>query len=149
LKKSQEDASRALRVAGYPSARCASQQPALGEPAARIDAAARLRRLREPYAKHRAAPQFAVDADRATQHVDEAPGQVEAQADAAVMARHMRLHLSKRLEDQPVMLMRDADSGVGDDELHSARRFLDGEADLASRRELEGVFEQGFARQPP
>ena len=102
---------------------------------------------------------LAVDAgelDLAAEQHGQLAADGEAQAGAAVLARGARVGLLERLEDQPLLLRRDADAGVLDgegDDLRclaehrvigapALRRESDAHVDVAVRGELDGVGEQ-------
>src|SRR5216684_4108399 len=94
--------------------------------------------------------------DLAAEQAGEPPADRQAEAGSAVFAARAGVGLLERLENNSLLLRRDADPGVGDLERHNARGLIESrvasrppggdgrraQADAAFRREFEGVGEQ-------
>ena len=72
-------------------------------------------------------PGVLVELDLAAQQGGELPADREAEAGAAVFPARARVGLLERLEDQPLLLGRDADAGVAD---------FDGDSALGTKRRM-------------
>ena len=92
-------------------------------------------------------PDFAVDPDPSAHQLDELRGNREAETGAAIAARGGGIGLHERAEDLPLLLLRNADAGVGHREPQPHlvfprvidRHFGD---HLAALGELDGVAHQ-------
>ena len=90
---------------------------------------------------------FAFHPDTAAHEADQARGDGQAQARAAVAARRRSVGLLEHLEDGRLFLRRDADPRVGDDEVQHHVLFRVGfprhfQAHLPGLRELDGVADE-------
>ena len=129
--------------------RSASSRRGLGGRSARRSArGSRRRPAADGEEERRAAARLALHPHPAAQALGEAPADHQPQAGAAIDAGDRGVGLAERLEQAVDAVGRDADPGVahGEEELDQAvplaRRRVDLQADLAARRELDGVVEQ-------
>ena len=60
----------------------------------------------------------ALDPDAAAEHLDQRPADRQAEAGASELAGRRAVRLAERLEDERVLLGRDADAGIGDRKVH-------------------------------
>ena len=93
-------------------------------------------------------PRLARQPDPAAHHLDQMRRDRQPQSGAAVAAGRRRVGLHERPEDLPLLVLRDADAGVGDGEaqrrLHrrSCARLATFDDDFARVGELDGVADQ-------
>src|SRR5690606_18913966 len=92
----------------------------------------------------RSPPRLAFQRDRAAKRLREIAADGEAKARAAELAIHGVVHLMEGLEDLPLLIRRDADAAVFDDQLQGVGLAVAGdiEAYRSFRRELDGVGQQ-------
>ena len=89
-------------------------------------------------------PTLAVDAEVAAEQAGDLAADREAEAGAAVLAARRAVRLLERLEDQALLVLRDADAGIGDRERDDvgAPSAVIAQLDAAALGELDRVRQQ-------